>query len=137
MLGKSDVVHLLMRFIRFAGVGGLCYGIGLLILWLCTSIAGIDYRISMIFAFMVTSPIGFILNERHTFRYGAVKGQSEPLKYTLVVLGSLVASLCAVWLLVSLLEINYLLANIVVTAAFLLINFTIHLLWTFGTRFRQ
>ena len=125
-----------MRFTRFAGVGGLCYGIGLLILWLCTSIFGIDYRISMIIVFMVTSPIGFVLNERHTFRYKVVKGRYEPLKYMLVVLGSLVASLCAVWFLVSL-GVNYLLANIFVTAAFMLINFTTHFLWTFGARFRQ
>lgn len=134
---KADAASLLIRFIRFAGAGGLCYGIGLTTLWLCTSIIGVDYRISMIIAFLVTSPIGFFLNERHTFRYGAVKGKFEPLKYMLVILGSLIASLCAVWLLVSLLDFNYLLANIVVTAAFLLINFTAHFLWTFGTRFRQ
>lgn len=136
MKKQADRPSLLPRFTRFAGVGGLCYCIGLLILWLCTSIVGIDYRISMVIAFMVTCPIGFVLNERHTFRYGSVKGRFEFLRYVLAVLGSLVASLCAVWLLVSL-GFNYLLANIAVTAVFLLINFTTHFLWTFGSRFRQ
>lgn len=124
-----------LRFLIFSSIGGLCYLIGLFILWLFTSIFNLDYRASMAISFFLISPLSFFLNEKSSFKSLQPKKKYEFRKYFFGMLASMLASLLAVWFLVEKYKINYLFSNIIVTSAFLIINFSVHYLWTFKSRF--
>jgi putative flippase GtrA len=119
------------RFTAFAFVGGLCLGLHTLALWGLTSVLGLHYLLSTILAFAAITPIGFLLNKALTFRTAYRHTKAELPRYVGAMTASFLANLAAMYLLVSVLGVWYLLASLLVAVTLLLLNFLASDRWSF------
>ena len=122
---------LVMQFIKFCGAGALCYFIGLFVLWLCVDTFGFGYIFGIIIAFFIINPIGFIINRACVFNAGSIVLMQSLARFIFVALLGLVLNLLLVYTLVEYFKVHYLVANILSTVFILVLNFTVHHLWTF------
>lgn len=120
------------RFARFVVVGGGCYLLGLALLYVSTGWLGVHYLVSMAVAMVVVNLAGWYLNRRWTFGMTNRQPVIELGKYFLVNGISFVATLGVMFILVSGIGINYLVASAITAVLMLLVNFVVHRAWTFA-----
>ena len=58
----------LLEFVRFLVVGGLCYLLGLALLYVLTEHLGLHYLVSLVIAMLILSTIGWSMNRSWAFR---------------------------------------------------------------------
>ncbi len=119
------------RWPRFLLVGGSCFLINLVILYLFTDLLDIHYLISMLISIIVVNTIGWLANRTWTFTSQNSNKLAEYTKYLTVNLGSFALSLALMAVLVSALGIHYLIASALIAAGLTIINFTLHRDWSF------
>lgn len=120
-----------LRIFKFLGVGGFCAGLSLVILYLSTSVLGINYLISTIISIIVTNFIGFALNKCYTFQTHRKLFWREMWKYYSVMLSSYFLNLVIIYLLVDFVKIWYLYANILLIVILTPYNYLMHRNWSF------
>ncbi len=120
------------QFFKFGIVGVSNTLINLAVLYLLTSIAGLYYLLSAVFAFLVANFNSFLLNKRWTFGEKIRRNFFRKyVKFLFISLGSLLVNLAALYLLTSVAGIYYLVSQIIAIAISLTINFLGNKKWTF------
>jgi len=109
--------------LRFVSVGGVCYTIGLFTQWILTSHIRMHYLVSYGIAVVITSILNWLLNRKWTFESFDPQYVKEILRHQFINLSSLTLATAIYIALVSGLDINYLVANIIITPLMLIINF--------------
>jgi putative flippase GtrA len=122
---------------RFLLVGGACACLNLAFLWVATGRFHLHYLVSTLLSFVLLNGIGFLLNKYFTFGRWNTATWHELAKYYTTMLGSTVAYLLLMALLVGALGIHYLLASIFLTGVLALVNFRMHSTLTFKTHGRR
>ncbi|MXN75177.1 GtrA family protein [Burkholderia sp. 4701] len=125
--------ELVGRFLRFALVGGLCASLNLSILWLFTSWLGWSYLVGVVFSFFSVNWLGLWLNNRFTFNRESKPRAKEIKRYYATMSGALALNFATMYAMVSVLGIHYLLACILLTLLFTIVNFLTHCIWTFSS----
>lgn len=110
-------------FVRFALVGGLCFLSGMLLVYGLTDGLGWHYLLSTATAMFAANAMGWLLNRSWTYRSRRRRSTTEFLRYGLVNVAGMSASLLMVDLLVSRLQLHYVLACALVAIAMALVNF--------------
>lgn len=120
-----------LQFIKFSLVGASNTFISLMTYALLVRI-GLYYIIANVLAYGVGMVNSFILNKRWVFKSKNSVG-STAVKFTLVNLGALSTSTFLLYICNSIIGLNKILAQIVVTFLVLTINFSANKLWSFKT----
>lgn len=127
------------QLLRFTLVGGSCFSLNLVVLWLGTSYAGYPYLGSAFVSFVLACIVGYALN--HSFTFASLDRPPASargfLRYVTVATGTLCASLALMYVFVAFLRWHYLLANAAAGLLLLGLNFLMHKLWTFHRRTGQ
>ena len=112
--------------LRFVLIGGGCFLLGLLLVFLFTDVAGFHYLASLSLSLVIVNLVGWLLNRAWTFEVDKPRSIAEFLRYLLVNLGGFAITLAGVHGLVTLLGMHYLWASACVAAAMTLLNFFLH-----------
>lgn len=120
-----------LRFAAFALVGGVCLALNTLTLWVLTSRLGLHYLASTVIAFITITPLGFLLNKVLAFRTHRRYAAVELSRYFAAMATSLAANVALMYLLVSLIDLPYLPASLLVAATLVLVNFATSDRWSF------
>lgn len=120
------------QFIRFALVGGGCFALNVVLLYVCKEVLHLHYFLASALALLMVSAVGFLLNRRLTFRVQGMDIWRELGRYYAVNLGSFTLNLGLMVLLVELLKLHYLVANVLVGIGLMVANFWLHKNWSFG-----
>ncbi|KZL92968.1 GtrA family protein [Clostridium magnum] len=121
-----------LQFIKFSLVGVSNTLISLISYTIIVKL-GLYYIVANVLAYGVGMVNSFILNKRWVFKSKNSVGTTA-VKFILVNLGALSASTFLLYLCVSIIGLNKILAQIVVTLLVLIINFSANKLWSFRTR---
>ena len=121
----------LLEFVRFLIVGGLCYLLGLALLYVFTEHLGLHYLVSLVIAMLILSTIGWAMNRSWAFRSTDPKWLAEAQRYVAANLSAWLITLALMALLVSGLGVNYLHASAVVAALMAIFNYLLHRHWSF------
>lgn len=113
-------------FLRFAVVGALCFGSGMLLVWWLTEVVGLHYLVSTAIASVVTNIVGWLLNRSWTYSARQPRTVREFFRYAAINLGGMAISLAAVALLVNWASMYYVLACGVVAIVMAIVNFQLH-----------
>ena len=124
----------MLKFFRYAVVGGSCALVNLAALWYLTAVLGLHYLVSTLIAFLALTPVGFWLQKLVTFRTPRAQAGFEWPRYFATMGSSLAANLLLMYLLVTVLGLWYLAASVVVTLLFLAGNFLVNDRWSFALR---
>jgi putative flippase GtrA len=116
--------------LRFLVIGSVCYGLGLLTLIVLVSRFGVHYLVANVLALGVTYPVGYWLNRRYNFKTRGRLG-AEMLRYYGANIATFGVALGAVAAMVGLLHLNYIVANLIATAAQTATNFALAKCWVF------
>lgn len=120
----------LQAFVRFLVIGTACYAINLGMLWVAVERAGMHYMVASILCMVPMLIIGHYLNRVHAFRSNG--GYStELLRFAFARLSQIGIGLGAIALLVEFAGIQYLVANVLVTAAVTIASFLVHRRYVF------
>jgi putative flippase GtrA len=119
------------RFAAFTLVGGLCLGLNTFALWALTSGAGLHYLASTALAFVLITPLGFLLNKLLTFRTRREYAKVELPRYFAAMAASFTANLALMYLLVSVLGVWYLASSLLVALTLVIVNFLTSDRWSF------
>jgi putative flippase GtrA len=115
----------LRPFLRFLAVGGGCYLLGLLLLFLLVEVARLHYLMAMALAFLGVCLVGHAGNRWHTFRSDAPYAP-ELARFAVALTAQMLAALAGMWLLVDALGVHYILANVLVTVPLTLASFLVN-----------
>jgi putative flippase GtrA len=103
-----------------------------LIQYIGTGLLGLHYAASVVASFMAVNYIGFRLNKEFTFRNEDSRVFGQAARYYGLMGISLATNLVTMALLVDGLGFHYLIAALLVTTIFVLMNFAAHRWITFG-----
>jgi putative flippase GtrA len=123
-----------VKFFTYAVAGGICALLYLAVIWLCTSVIGLHYLVSVLIGFFSLTPVGFWLQKLLTFHTPRAAAKTEWPRYFLVTAFSLAANLALMYVLVSLLGVGYLLAAMITALLLLAVNFLLNDRWSFAAR---
>ena len=122
------------RWWRFVMVGGLCFMVNLLVLYVATDIWGWHYLLSMLLSIAVANTLGWFLNRVWTFGSSSSKLLSEYIRYLTVNLSSFAFSLLSMAVLVTGVGVHYLVASALNAIVLTVFNFLAHRGWSFAER---
>lgn len=123
---RPDPLQSWTAFLRFGLVGGLCFGAGMLGVWLLTDGLGWHYLLSTALAMLGANVLGWLLNRSWTYDVRRRRSLAEFLRYASVNLLAAGLSLVLLALLVSATGLHYLLACALVALAMAALNFQLH-----------
>jgi len=123
-----------VKFVTYTLVGGVCFTLNLVALWLLTSVLGLHYLLSTMIAFFMLTPLGFWLQKLVTFRTPRARAPVEWPRYFATMGTSFAANIALMYILVSLLGLWYLAASVVVSVVLLASNFLVNDRWSFALR---
>jgi putative flippase GtrA len=123
-----------VKFVTYTLVGGVCFTLNLVALWLLTSVLGLHYLVSTMIAFFMLTPLGFWLQKLVTFRTPRARAPVEWPRYFATMGTSFAANIALMYILVSLLGLWYLAASVVVSVVLLASNFLVNDRWSFALR---
>lgn len=115
-----------VKFARFLVVGGGCTLANFLFIWFATDRLHLHYLSSLTVAFMTINAAGYLLNKYFTFGRNDTALLTELVRYYKVMAGSVVLALLAMFVLVDVVGLHYLLANLILTILLTLRNFISH-----------
>jgi putative flippase GtrA len=120
---------------RYFWAGCLAFLADFLVLYLCTAYLGINYLFSNVLSFSVGLLITYLFAIKWIFSYR--KLERAQVEFALFALFGLIAMGCnelAIWLLVEVTGLHYLLAKIVAAGATFLLNFAMKKTFLFSRR---
>jgi putative flippase GtrA len=133
----TDEASGLHRFARFTLIGGACFIGNLVVLWICTSMLGIQYQVSVVISFVTTNLLGYLGNRVFAFRSTSPRRLGEVARYYTSALLSLAACILIMRVLIERFHWHYLAANALAGVILMLSNFALHSAWTFPARLRR
>jgi putative flippase GtrA len=116
--------------LRFLGVGALATALQYVILIALVHGAAWDAVPASTLGFAISMWVNYAANRRYTFASDRPHSQALP-RFVATALGGLGLTAAGMFLLVSLLRLNYLLAQLIVTAAVTVWNFVLNRWWSF------
>lgn len=122
------------RWWRFVMVGGLCFMVNLLVLYVATDIWGWHYLLSMLLSIAVANTLGWFLNRVWTFGSSSSTLLAEYIRYLTVNLSSFAFSLLSMAVLVTGVGVHYLVASALNAVVLTVFNFLAHRGWSFAER---
>lgn len=111
---------------RFLLIGGACFLLGLLLVYVFTDHLRLHYLLSLSLALLIVNVVGWLLNRSWTFNVAPRRSLPEFLRYLLVNLAGFLITLGAVHLLVSQFGMHYLWASAWVALGMTILNFFLH-----------
>ena len=121
----------IFEFIRFVFVGGFCFILNIVLLYLCVDFCQFNYLLSLIVIWPVVSSIGFFLNKTLTFRKEFNRISVPLFTYNFLSVLSFLTVLFLMYILVSKMGVNYIVANIIVSFIMMFVNYLSHKKVTF------
>lgn len=115
-------------------VGGLCFMVNLLVLYVATDIWGWHYLLSMLLSIAVANTLGWFLNRVWTFGSSSSTLLAEYIRYLTVNLSSFAFSLLSMAVLVTGVGVHYLVASALNAVVLTVFNFLAHRGWSFAER---
>lgn len=134
MRAHTDPLQSWVAFLRFGLVGGLCFVVGMLGVWLLTEHLGLHYLLSTAVAMMSANVLGWLLNRSWTYELQRRRSLPEFMRYALINALAAGASLALLGLLVAVAGMHYLLACALVAIAMAIVNFQLHGRWSLRVR---
>ena len=129
---KKPGIFIFIKAQASAFIGGIVdYGIMIL----CTELLGIHYTISIIISGLIGAIVNFSINRKWTYQaeHGAINLQL--VKFTLVVLGSVLLKSGGTYLITNLLKLDYkisrIITDLIVSLGF---NYTLQTYWVFNKK---
>jgi putative flippase GtrA len=119
------------QFFRFALVGAVCTAIQYGLLVAGVEGLGADAVVASTLGYLASAVASYLLNRRYTFDSGAPHA-ALVWKFVLVLGAGLILNALFMQLLHGYLQWHYVLAQLVVTCASLIWNFSAHRAWTFS-----
>jgi putative flippase GtrA len=121
-----------MKFAKFLMVGGAATLIqyGLLIVFVERLM--IEAVIASASSYALSSIFNYLMNYYFTFSSGADHGKSS-IKFAVVAIIGLALNTCTMYLFVNMLNIHYVLSQVVATGVVLFWNYFVHKNWTYKT----
>ena len=120
------------QILTFAAMGAIAGVADYTLMISLRELFGVDAVAAALAGYTLGSVVSYLLNRMNTFRSRRSHAAASWRFVVVNVIGfCLTAALMA--LLVNLLELNYVLARIVTTAAVFVLNFSSHRFWTFGS----
>lgn len=121
---SSKLENISGEFIRFFAAGGLAFIVDFLLLYALTDLLGINYLLSNILSFCVALLISYLLAIKWVFRYRKLSNVSlEFTMFALIGLTCLSSNEFAIWVLVELVKVHYLIAKILATGFTFMFSF--------------
>ncbi len=134
MTRPPDPLRSWTAFVRFGLVGGLCFGVGMLGVWLLTDGLGWHYLLSTMLAMLAANVLGWLLNRTWTYDVQASRSLAEFVRYAGVNVLAAGLSLALLALLVSAAGVHYLVACALVALTMAALNFQLHGRWSLKAR---
>lgn len=119
---------------RFLCVGGTCFTLNLVILYLLVERLAVHYLVAVAFSILVTNALGFVLNRNWTFVSRTASWWRELLRYLTVNLGQFALNFGLMGLLVSGIGVSYLVASALIAVVMTGANFLLHKNWSFAAK---
>lgn len=120
-----------LQFMRFALVGALGYLVNLAVFAFALHVAGLDYRLAAVVAFLVAVSHNFAWNRHWTFAARAGHAGFQAMRFLLVSVGAFFVSLGVLTTLVGAIGIPELLAQALAIVAATPFGFVGNKLWSF------
>jgi putative flippase GtrA len=120
-----------LQLVRFGIVGGIGFVVNLVVYTLCVHVAGIDYHVAAVLAWVVAVMNNFLLNRHWTFDARAGRAHFQAIRFLIVSLAALGVSLLLLTLLVDVAGIAKVPAQALAVAASMPLNFVGNKLWSF------
>lgn len=120
-----------LQFVRFAIVGAGGYAVNLAVFAFAVHVAGLDYRLAAVLAFLVAVTHNFAWNRHWTFAAGAGHAGFQAARFLLVSLGAFLVSLGALTTLVAGLGMAELAAQALAIVVAMPVGFVGNKLWSF------
>lgn len=118
------------QFIAYAGVGAIGTAVHYLILILMVELVNLSPVVASSCGAITGAFVNYYLNYRFTFNSN--KSHKEAItKFMIVALAGFVINLVIMWLLTSVIVINYLIAQVITTGVVLVANYSANRFWTF------
>ncbi len=115
------------KIARYLIAGGTAAFTDLALLYIFTDFVHIWYVISVVLAFIIAFGVSFGLQKFWTFRDNSMdKIHKQGFIYLFVAVVSLIVNTYAVYLLVSMLHIHYIISQIIVSAAIAVVNYFVY-----------
>lgn len=128
--------HVIKRFIGFAGTGAIATGIQYLILIVLHELLGLAAVSSSSVGYGIAAIANYLMKYHWVFGSDERHHVAGP-KYAIVSLTGLTLNTLLMYLGVGLLDIHYLLAQVISTLLVLIWNFSVNSIWTFRTIKRE
>jgi putative flippase GtrA len=120
-----------LQLVRFGLVGGIGFVINLAVYTLCVRVAGIDYHVAAVAAWLVAVANNFLLNRHWTFQARTGKASFQAVRFVAVSLVALGVSLLLLVLFVEVLGVPKVPAQALAVGASMPLNFLGNKLWSF------
>jgi putative flippase GtrA len=125
-----DLRKLGIQFVAFSWIGALSTGLHFLSLGLLVEQVGLDPVVASCTGFLVLVLLNYYLNYRYTFRSDVPHVAALP-RFAVVSMTGLVINASLMYILHSVLDVNYWIAQTVATGTVLVWNFCGNLMWSF------
>jgi putative flippase GtrA len=120
-----------LQLVRFGLVGGVGFVVNLVVYTLCVHVAGIDYHVAAVAAWLVAVVNNFVLNRHWTFDARGGRARFQAARFVAVSLVALGFSLLVLMLLVEVVGVAKVPAQALAVAAAMPLNFLGNKLWSF------
>ncbi len=127
----TSLTKKISELLRFGAVGGFCFVLGLILLFIFTDLLGWHYLLSMAMALLLVNIVGWLLNRVWTFDSQSPEKRAELGRYLSVNLAGAPVTMVLMAILVSGLGLHYLIAGAVVAVGMMFLNYVIHKHWSF------
>jgi putative flippase GtrA len=132
---KLSVSERFDQFLRFSIVGGICVSLNISFLWAATSLYNVHYLVATVVAFLLINLVGYSLNRWFTFADRDLGSEGRLWRYYAVAAGSLMLNLAMMALLVDGAGLPVIAASLIVTVAFVFLNYWNHSGWTYASSY--
>jgi putative flippase GtrA len=120
-----------LQLVRFGLVGGVGFVVNLVVYTLCVHVAGIDYHIAAVAAWLVAVVNNFVLNRHWTFDARSGRARFQAVRFVAVSLVALGFSLLLLMLFVEVVGMPKVAAQALAVAGAMPLNFLGNKLWSF------
>jgi putative flippase GtrA len=123
-----------LQLVRFGLVGGVGFVVNLVVYTLCVHVAGIDYHVAAVAAWLVAVVNNFVLNRHWTFDARGGRAGFQAVRFVAVSLVALGFSLLLLMLFVEVVSVAKVPAQALAVAGAMPLNFLGNKLWSFRAK---
>jgi putative flippase GtrA len=119
------------QFLRYGVSGGSAFVVYFVLLFACTEYFAFHHLVSLVVAYVISIFVNFTISRFFVFRSKNAAILKEAVSFFLVAMVGLVLQALIVWVGVEILELNYLLMNILASGVVYGVSFTLNKFLTF------